>query len=356
MANITNYKCPACTGPLHYVGSSDKLECDYCGSKFDIAEIDKLYSENVESSVQSDFTSPQVNEWDSSTVMKSYNCPSCGAELICEETTVATSCPYCGNPTVIASQFKGGQMPEYVIPFKIDKKGAIQGLKNYYKGKIFLPNVFSAENHIEEIKGVYVPFWLFSGNVDAKIEFNATEVNSHRSGDYMVTTTKHYDVDRSCIVPYDKIPVDASVKMDDAQMDSLEPFDYSELKEFTASYLPGYLAESFDVTSEECFERCKARAENTAYSTILGDLAGYSSVYPKSKKFTIQNEQSSYAFLPVWLLSTKWKDKNYLFAMNGQTGKFIGDLPIDKGKKNRYFWKIALISTAIITVILSLFV
>ena len=36
---VTNYQCPACTGPLHYSAKSGKLECDYCDSSFDVAEI-----------------------------------------------------------------------------------------------------------------------------------------------------------------------------------------------------------------------------------------------------------------------------------------------------------------------------
>lgn len=377
MANITNYKCPACTGPLHYAGASGMLECDYCGSKYKIEDMNKLYSdkvkeeadknaaeeaekaeaeEEVQSSVTGEFTAPETKDWDSSIGMKSFNCPSCGAELICEPTTVASSCPYCGNPTIIASQFKGGKMPDFVIPFKIDKKGAIAGLKNYYKGKKFLPNVFSAQNHIEEIKGVYVPFWLYSGNIDADVDMEASTSSSHRSGDKETTTTKYYDVKRSGNVTYNKIPVDASVKMDDAQMDSIEPYDYADLKEFSSSYLPGYLAESFDVSPEECFERCKLRAENSAVNAIVNSVSGYDSVSVKSKNLVIHNEKTSYAFLPVWLLSTKWNDQNYLFAMNGQTGKFIGDLPIDKGKVRLFMLKRAIIWTVILTVLFAIFI
>lgn len=385
MANITNYKCPACTGPLHFVGSSGMLECDYCGGKYNIDEMNKMYSDKVreeaeknaeaeaaeaesqngtggsadsegesQTTVNADFASPEAHDWDSSIKMKAFNCPSCGAELIFEETTVASSCPYCGNTTVIASQFKGGRMPEYVIPFKIDKKGAIAGLKNYYKGKRFLPNVFSAENHIEEIKGVYVPFWLFSGKVDADIMFEASDSSTHTSGSKETTTTKHYDVYRTGTIPYHKIPVDASVKMDDAQMDSIEPYDYEELKEFSSSYLPGYLAESYDVKPEDCFDRCKIRAENSTVSAFAETVSGYDSVSARSKTLTIHNEKTSYAFLPVWLLSTKWHDQNYLFAMNGQTGKFVGDLPIDKGKVRLFILKRALIWTAILTVVFTI--
>ena len=41
--------------------------------------------------------------------------------------------------------------------------------------------------------------------------------------------------------------------------------------------------------------------------------------------------------LPVWMLHTKWQGKDYLFAMNGQTGKLVGDLPVDKRKVAAWF-------------------
>ena len=101
-SQVTNYKCPACTGPLHFVGASGKLECDYCG-----------------------------------------------AQLICDATTAATSCPYCGNPTVVPGQFAGTLKPDFVIPFKLSREDAIQRLKQHYKGKVFLPKSFSSENHLQ---------------------------------------------------------------------------------------------------------------------------------------------------------------------------------------------------------------
>lgn len=380
--NITNYKCPACTGPLHFSGKSGLVECDYCGSKYEIAEIDALYSEkvkenvekasentNAEASVAQDsstqesaqetsaqsFEKTSTEEW-AADEMSAYTCPSCGAELMCEKSTVATSCPYCGNPTIIASQFKGGKMPDYLIPFKVDKKGAIAKLKDFYKGKKFLPSVFSAENHIEEVKGVYIPFWLYSGNVQASLVFDASTSSSVSNGDKITTTTKHYEVIREGTVYYDKVPADASVKMDDSQMDSVEPYDYNELTQFTSSYLPGYFAESYDAEPENCFDRCKLRVENSAISSLRNTAENYKTLTIKSKKLDIHNESVSYAFLPVWLLSTKWKGINYLFAINGQSGKVVGELPVDKGKVRRHFIKIALIWTLILTLVFTLFV
>ena len=172
---VTNYQCPACTGPLHFVGSSGKLECDYCGSKFDVSEIEALYAEKEQKASdaqkaaeeKSAQTASTDTGWDTSGLsgdwgqdaagMKSYSCPSCGAELICDESTAATSCPYCGNPSVVPGQFTGSLKPDFVLPFKLSKDDAVKALKAHYKGKPFLPRAFTAENHVQEIKGVYVP-------------------------------------------------------------------------------------------------------------------------------------------------------------------------------------------------------
>ena len=47
-SQITNYQCPACTGPLRYDGASGKLRCDYCGSVFSVQEIEDLYQDKLD--------------------------------------------------------------------------------------------------------------------------------------------------------------------------------------------------------------------------------------------------------------------------------------------------------------------
>ena len=200
-SQIANYQCPACTGPLRFDGASGKLVCDYCGSTFTVQEIEALNADKVEQAEQAGVQAqekPQENwGWDDAGSdwgadgqgMKAYNCPSCGAELICDATTAATSCPYCGNPTVVPVQFHGMLKPDYILPFKLNKEAAIAALKNYYKGKRLLPKAFADQNHIEEIKGVYVPFWLFDGQAVVDITFNATRSESHRQGNQRVPIT-----------------------------------------------------------------------------------------------------------------------------------------------------------------------
>ena len=348
----TNYQCPACTGPLHYDGASGKLVCDYCGSAYDVKDIEARYAKKqaaADTAAEDDAKkaarlprqdSPVWSEAEAEG-LNSYSCPTCGAELVCDETTAATTCPYCGNPTVLGGKLSGKLKPEYILPFKLDKKAAIAQLTRYYKGKAFLPKAFKSQNHIAEIQGVYVPFWLYDAKADARGRYEGQNSESHREGDYMVTTTQHYDVRREGSAAFTKVPVDGSSKMPDAHMDAIEPFDYSDLKPFSTAYLPGYLADKYDVSADECSKRADERAVNTAVSLMAESVMGYTTCVEENKNVSIRRGKVSYALMPVWMLSTKWNGKNYLFAMNGQTGRLIGDLPISKGKFFAWFAGIA---------------
>lgn len=349
---ITNYKCPSCMGPLHYAAEAGKLACDYCGSEFELAAIEALYGgqgqreretkkSRTKKTSKDDYTQEET-EWGSDTRrMRSYSCPACGAELICEETTSATSCPYCGNPAVIPGQFTGKQKPDYILPFQLEKEKAVEALKRHYKGKFLLPRTFSNQNHIQEIKGVYVPFWLFDADAEVDAIFQCTRSRTHENKDERVTVTEHFNAYRSGTVDFRRVPVDGSSRMPDEYMDSIEPFDYSGLKPFSMSYLPGYLADQYDQTAKQCAARADQRMSNSAVDAMRDTVRGYETVVLSSQQVNLKRGSVKYALLPVWMLSTNYRGKNYLFAMNGQTGKLVGDLPVDRTK----YWLMTLVLT-----------
>ena len=353
---ITNHQCPACTGPLHFVGESGRLECDYCGSSFDIAEIEAFYAEKEAKAAEAaqkqeeteaaqksaeaeeQQTATDGSDWDSSGLsedwgadaadMKAYCCPSCGAELLCDATTAATSCPYCGNPSVLPGQFSGILKPDFVLPFKLSKEDAIKALKKHCLKKPLLPSTFSKANHLEEIKGVYVPFWMYDGEASGSAQFHATQVHTYTSGDYEITETSHYDVRRAGSIAFEKIPVDASSKMPDDYMDSIEPFDYADLKPFSTAYLPGFMADKYDVSVEDSRERADTRCAGSLLSALERTVSGYTTCNETSRDIHLKRGKVHYALLPVWILNTRWEGKDFLFAMNGQTGKLVGNLPV----------------------------
>ena len=348
---VTEFKCPACTAPLHFSEETGRLECDYCGSSFSVEEMESRSAEKEQQAAEAfekaaaeakadakDWDGPDAQDsWgEAGTHLKTYSCPSCGAELICDEATAATSCPYCGNNAIIPGQFRGALKPELVIPFQIGKDEAVKALKAHYKGKPFLPKSFSDENHIQEIKGIYVPFWLFDGQAEADVSFAATRSTVMVTGRERITTTRHFDVRRAGTVSFEKIPVDASKKMPDDYMDSLEPFRYDAMVPFSTAYLPGFFADIPDVSIEECSLRAELRATNTAVESMSRQVSGYETCIPTRKDAQLRRGKVRCALLPVWLLSTQWEGQNFLFAMNGQTGKMVSDLPVSK--KRYWAW------------------
>ena len=265
-AQVTNYKCPTCTGPLHFVGASGKLECEYCGASYDVAQIEALYAEkegkaaaaqqSAEEKAAAEKKTAEGSEWDMSDLSTDW-----GAE---------------------------GDAP-----------------------------------------------------------FDATRSRSYKSGDYRITETDHYDAYRAGGLAFEKIPVDASKKMPDEHMDSIEPYDYSELKPFSTAYLPGFLADKFDVTAEDSRQRADSRCAGTLRSALEKTVSGYETCSARESNTTIKRGKVHYALMPVWVLNTKWHGKDFLFAMNGQTGKLVGDLPVDKGRYWAMFFAIAVPLSAI---------
>ena len=247
MAAIKEYKCPCCGGAVEFDSKIQKIKCPYCDTEFD-TEAFTAHEEEVQNAKpdEMDWETTAGGAWEQGeeSTLRSYVCNSCGGEIVCDENTAATSCPYCGNPVVMMGQVSGALKPDYVIPFKIDKKAAKEALQRHYKGKKLLPKIFKKENHIDEIKGVYVPFWLFDADADADIRYKATRVRTWSDSDYDYTETSYYSIGRSGDIGFDRVPVDGSSKMPDDLMESIEPFKFEDAVDFKTAYLAGYLGTS----------------------------------------------------------------------------------------------------------------
>ena len=240
---VIEYKCPCCNAGLKYDSKTGEMVCEYCDNKFSVEQLEQLSEIEKEAEEKSDAKWDKYESTKTEEEATEFICQSCGAAITGDDTMAATECPYCGNPVIIKQRIDGMLRPDYVIPFKLDKQAAKDALKKFYKGKVLLPKMFREENNIDKITGIYVPFWLFDCEANGRMSFDATRISSWRSGQYQYTKTSHFLVRRSGEMAFEKIPVDASEKMDDAYMDSLEPFNYNEMVDFGSAYLSGFFAD-----------------------------------------------------------------------------------------------------------------
>ncbi len=340
--NVADNKCPRCGANIKFNPTSQKWDCEYCGSSFSLDEYNK--EAKKENTKKTSNTTKGKEEY------VEYTCQNCGAQIITEPTTSATHCVYCGNTTLINSRLEGEFKPDKIIPFKSTKQDAINAYKNIVKKAWFAPKEFSDEKNIEKITGVYVPFWLFDSRSSGRIEAIAHVTHSHRSGDYIIKNIDEYLCKREGTQDFIDVPADGSSKFADDIMEGIEPFNAEEYTNFDKAYLSGFVAEKYDQSSEKVRDRAMERIKSTFEQNLRNTIhKGISSVV--SSDYRQKKGEVEYTLLPVWMLNIKFEDKYYTFAMNGQTKKCIGNIPIDKKRAVGKTIRTAIIGGLIIGII-----
>lgn len=339
-------KCPACGAKIDFNPVNQKWDCIYCGSSFSLEEMQKHNNASTE----------EVNDKETAKVehnneMDVYRCKNCGAEIMADETTVATFCVYCGSTAILKDKINASKIPNFIIPFKNEKKDAIEAFKNLTKRKPLTPRCFKSPKNIEKVTGVYIPFWAYDLEASGTVEFIGKDYKHWHDEEYYYTKTNKYEVKKSGKFDFDKVLADASSRFSDDLMDSLEPFDYNQLTEYNHAYLAGFLADKYDVSEETGLERVSGRTNDTAVN-LIKDTVHHESVSVKNNQLSVRQKKAYYLLLPVWMVSIKYKEKNYIFAMNGQTGKIIGDIPI--GIKEAIIWAISIFVVLFILALLGL--
>ena len=303
-------KCPACGGSLRYDARLSALSCVWCGSTYSAEEAEvKTISASLDV----------------------FTCPECGAQVCVDEFLAAVTCPYCGNNEVSPQRFDGKFEPDYVIPFSVTKKQAIDNYREHVAQKSYLPDSFVADSRIVSVQGTYVPFWLKDGVVDFDFTFILD--------DGKIRDTTYMDFRTEGTYTYSRVPADGSRNMADDMMDSLEPYDYGALEPFTTDCMPGFMAERYSVGPKEVNDRIERRVKNSALLACK-DYAT-DSVWKNAaadgarSRAVVHHVTSKQAVLPVWLIVVEYEGTRCLVGVNGQTGKVAVNLPIDEGKKKK---------------------
>ena len=357
-AKILEYKCPNCDAPMVFGSETQKMTCEYCGSSFDVADV-QAYNDSILEGSEDAFVweDGTVAEWDSEekNAVQVFVCPACSGELLTDAQTTATFCPFCENPAVLPQRLSGGLRPDGLIPFKKSKKEAQEAFLKLCGTKKLLPKFFTQEQRIERITGIYAPLWLYDCTGKENARYTGTRVMTWSDSRYHYTKTDQYLLVRNGEADFEGIPMDGSSKLDNAIMESIEPFDASQMIPFDTAYLSGYFADKYDVEAEIGRERIRQRVEETMDAHLRNSCMGYGAVARTSVKTGVTHGRARYVLFPVWLLTTRYEGKLYTFAMNGQTGKMTGSFPVSRQRCAAWFWGVCGAVTAAVTLLQLLF-
>lgn len=309
---IITFKCPNCGGGLLFDPKTQKFKCEYCLSVFSEEELGEK---------------PKTS-------MAVFCCPSCGAEIVTDETTAATSCYYCHNPVVLSGRLEGRYHPDRIIPFELERKKAEELFQTWIRRKKYVPNDFYSPRQMELMEGIYYPYWLYSCVIDGQIQAEAQRRKSTVAGSIRYVETSRYAVEKKGTMPIEHVARNALKKADHQLSERVLPYDMKKMRPFEPGFLSGFQAERRDREIEEFKIEIEAEVRQFAVETLRNSVSGYDSVNVRSHEENLREPSWSYALFPVWVMTYRDKknDKFYYFAMNGQSGKICGVLPVDYRK------------------------
>lgn len=321
--SATTCQCPNCNASLTFDTQTQEIQCEYCGDRFDRQQFDSLKSKQTK-------PSPNQQHYENTAL---YICPSCGTEIVTDETTAAINCFFCHSTVVFSEKLEGKYRPDLIIPFAIDKDKAVEEISKWTKKKWFIPKAFFDKEKIEEVNGVYFPYWLVEGRMEARMQGSAKDTRKYSEGDYEVTETKYYNIARSGWVDFEKTARRGLDKEENELIDTVHPYDFDKAIEFSSSYLLGFQAVKRNVESGAHVENVTKEMQECSSNMMKNTISGYDSVSINSFLAGKPELLWRYILLPVWTLTYRWKDgETYYFTMNGQSGKVTGKLPLNKTK------------------------
>lgn len=353
---VIQYKCPSCASDLSYDIEKDAMTCPHCHAIIPLDQLpdvevpdddndDNVADTPIDGALvpdEADYTYQDDDTHEQQTFgadAVEFFCQNCGAVIVSDENTAASWCHYCDSPVVLQERLSGQLAPTYVIPFQVTKEQAQKAFEDWSRKGLFTPKSFRDAKKVKSVQGIYIPFWLYDVSSEGTVQARATKVRTYVRGDYIYTETSHFNIFRRAKMNYIHVPADASEKMNDDIMNLLEPYDYSQLQKFQMPFLAGFSADKYSYTADQMYDRVRMRVDEFVKQYIRGTIGGYSTVTYQSEQINSEMKHADYTMLPVWIFSYDYKDSEHMFVMNGQTGKIVGTLPIDK-KRLFGFWSL----------------
>ena len=366
--DVLSIKCMNCGADIKFDPETQKYKCEYCLSLFSQEELE-AFSAALQEADQDEAPEPELsapaNEEQSETaaedseedidtdlqvedssddelqlekeedVMVLYECPSCGAEIVTDETTAATYCYYCHSSIVLSGRLKGDYRPDFVIPFAVDKDMVMRIFTEWIGKKKYVPKAFFSQDQIEKITGVYFPYWTYSCDVESELDARGNQVKSWTTGSIRYTETSKFAIKRSGRMKIRHVPRNALKKANRELVEGVFPYDMNKGRDFSAGYLSGFQAENRDMQKQVFVQEVENEVRDFAKNSMKQQVAGtYSALTILDHLILLAGPEWKYALLPVWTLTYRvpGSDEVYYFACNGQNGKVCGKLPIDKGR------------------------
>ncbi len=325
-------KCPNCQGELEFEPSALVVKCKYCQTEFNPQTLETVVHYAKEEEKNTDQTITDSEETNSSAKKikaKSFKCSQCGAELLTFDETAITFCSYCGSQAILKSRMVEINKPDYVIPFKITKKQAIEAYKQKINHSLFAPNYMKEDIVVDRFRGIYMPYCIYKAEYHQEASNEGSKYKKY-VGDYEYYDD--YDLDAQVDADFEGLSYDLVSKLYDRYTQKI-PYNIKSAKKFNLNYLIGYYADIMDVEKDNYDTNAKMIMSSYATQKM--------SAYPLYREYGCVNptiepdiKERKIGMFPLYFLAIKNKSNGKIhYAMvNGETGKVAVDIPVNFSK------------------------
>lgn len=332
--SAVSYKCPNCDGPLTLDPATGLLQCDYCGSSFTEEQVDAPDGQQDSWQEPEDPGAPEPNAEQQAYSQQAqvYSCPSCGAQIITDATTAATTCVFCHNPVVLSQQVSGELAPDHIIPFAVTDEAAANIFQRWCKSKLFLDPKFVHQAKKARFTGIYYPYWIVDALFSSDVQAQGRKQRVWRQGNTEYTEHSTYQVQRSGRVHFWDFLIPALTDEETILVQLVYPYDFSARKPFSMGFLSGFFARRRTRDDQVAMDIARTQLTPEAQRQIVQGITGVGAVSVQSHQEQVLSSRTDYTLVPAWVMSVDYRGKNYRCLINGQTGQIAGDLPVSNGR------------------------
>ncbi len=348
-------RCSNCGSIIRYSPGDKTAVCPNCGTVNEIEYTDEDLDQAWE---EKDLLKElrRLSRMDTGEAGKlKVKCAGCGAEVEFDRPVIAGECPYCGSPIVLTpDQIPRPIKPQGIVPFAITKKDAAERYRQWARKKWFAPNRFRHYARApRNLTAFYMPYWTY----------DATTITRYRGqrGDYYYVTETYYEngeqktrerreirwtpVSGTVHIDFDDVLVPATA--DVSYLPRSDSFNLQDLKPYDARLLSGFYSEAYTIDLDQGFEQAKSIMDVTIRSEIRRDIGGDEQRIDWYKT-RYRDLSYKHILLPVYHSVYRYKDKEYPFVINGQTGQVFGKYPVS-------VWKVLWVVLLVLMVLFAIY-
>jgi hypothetical protein len=323
---VRKFECDGCGALLLFDAATDQLKCGFCGSTRAI-EREEGWTAPETAIEEAETSAPRR-----SVETKTFRCDNCGAEVTFAPNVVADRCPFCGSSHVVEGAGDPSRIrPVAVVPFAIAESAARAAWGVWIRKGLFRPSALRRTSVVEALRGIYVPFWTFDTatwsrwTADAGYRYTTTVMVNGRAQTQTHIRWVPASGERSD--EYDDVLVCASRGVDEGILGKTYPYRLGEARAFREEYLSGWNAEEYAVDLGLGWRRAREHVNSEEVSRCAREVPGDTH---RSLRVWTQHSRVTWKhlLLPLWIAAYRYRDKTWLFLVNGQTGKVAGRAPV----------------------------